>query len=64
MYWLVVIVGFLALGYNEKHGHWPLMKNKNKGLKDVAVRHGSDSSTATPVEKSREPSSKVREVDV
>jgi high-affinity iron transporter len=28
LYWLTVIVGFLAMMYNEKKGHWPFMKPK------------------------------------
>ncbi|KAI9817547.1 MAG: hypothetical protein M1827_001159 [Pycnora praestabilis] len=28
LYWLVVIIGFSAMRYNEKKGHWPLMKPK------------------------------------
>ena len=28
MYWVAVIVGFLALRFNEKHGRWPFMKAK------------------------------------
>ncbi|KAL8748581.1 MAG: hypothetical protein Q9184_007205, partial [Pyrenodesmia sp. 2 TL-2023] len=28
LFWLVVIIGFASMGYNEKKGHWPLMKNK------------------------------------
>ena len=28
MYWIAVIVAFLAMRYNEKKGHWPLMKAK------------------------------------
>jgi high-affinity iron transporter len=29
LYWLVIIVGFLALRWREKRGAWPLMKRKN-----------------------------------
>ncbi|KAF1983987.1 plasma membrane iron permease [Aulographum hederae CBS 113979] len=29
LYWLVTIVAFLAMGYNEKKGHWPFMKAKS-----------------------------------
>ncbi|KAL8653493.1 MAG: hypothetical protein Q9210_002070 [Variospora velana] len=28
LFWLVVILGFLAMGYKEKSGHWPLIKRK------------------------------------
>ncbi|KAI9797330.1 MAG: hypothetical protein M1833_005509 [Piccolia ochrophora] len=36
LYWLVVIVAFLAMRYNEVKGHWPLLK-----AKPVAERKGS-----------------------
>lgn len=29
LYWLVVILGFLALRYKETKGHWPLMRAKS-----------------------------------
>lgn len=28
LYWLAVILGFLAMQYKDKKGHWPLMKTK------------------------------------
>lgn len=28
VYWLAVILGFSAMYYNEKKGHWPFMKPK------------------------------------
>ena len=28
VYWIVIILSFLAMRYNEKKGHWPLMKPK------------------------------------
>jgi len=37
LYWLVVIVAFLSMRYNERHGHFPLMKaKKTKDSIDVA----------------------------
>ena len=27
-YWIAVIIAFLVMRYNEKKGHWPLMKTK------------------------------------
>ena len=27
-YWIAVIIAFLTMRYNEKKGHWPLMKAK------------------------------------
>ncbi|KAL8720587.1 MAG: hypothetical protein Q9225_002576 [Loekoesia sp. 1 TL-2023] len=41
LFWLVVIVVFLAMGYNEKKGHWPLMKRKDKQSR------GSESSSSS-----------------
>jgi high-affinity iron transporter len=61
LYWAAVIVGFLALGYNERRGHWPLMKRKGESSGAVAER-GSLSSTSTPPEKVAEPVSNVREI--
>lgn len=29
LYWLLVIAGFLGMRFNERKGHWPLMKPKN-----------------------------------
>ncbi|KAI9845922.1 MAG: hypothetical protein M1837_004458 [Sclerophora amabilis] len=29
LYWLVVILAFLAMRYNESKGHWPFLKSKN-----------------------------------
>lgn len=26
VYWIAIVVGFALLGYNEKAGHWPLVK--------------------------------------
>jgi high-affinity iron transporter len=28
LYWLVVIIGFLVMGYKERTGHFPLQKSK------------------------------------
>lgn len=70
LYWLAVIVGFLILRYNERNGHWPLMKAKaanaeadsetssqRDGVVDVTAEKKADTeqSTATTA---------VREVDV
>lgn len=41
LYWVVIILAFLAMRYNEKKGHWPLMKAK-PALSDDKV---SDSSS-------------------
>lgn len=28
LYWLVVMIGFISMRYQEVKGHWPLMKPK------------------------------------
>ena len=33
MYWLVVIVGFVLLRFQETKGHLPLMKSKHVAIK-------------------------------
>lgn len=30
LYWLCVIIAFVAMRFNEKNGHWPLMKPKHQ----------------------------------
>ena len=34
LYWLVVIIGLVAMRYNEVKGHWPLMKAKTPKATD------------------------------
>ncbi len=41
LYWLVVILAFLAMRYNEKAGHWPFLK-----AKAAPATLSSDSSSA------------------
>jgi high-affinity iron transporter len=62
-YWIAVIVAFLALGYNEKKGHWPLMKAK-KGTNSFRTESNSDHSTTASPEKAGivQPSTNVREI--
>ncbi|KAF2396461.1 plasma membrane iron permease-like protein [Trichodelitschia bisporula] len=43
VYWLAVIVGFLALGFNEKYGHWPFLKAK------AGTADDSSSDTTPPI---------------
>ncbi len=45
-YWIAVIIAFLAMRYNEKKGHWPLMKSK-AGSSDTTSsdRKASDNSS-------------------
>lgn len=33
LYWLAVIIGFLALRFKETHGHWPLLSRFSKSPK-------------------------------
>ena len=41
-YWIAVIIAFLAMRYNERKGHWPLMKPKTA----PSERKASDSSSS------------------
>jgi high-affinity iron transporter len=58
MYWLAVIISFLAMGYNEKRGHWPLVKKK--GAQSGITGRADGSLLLTPPV--NEPSSSVQEV--
>ncbi|EON62389.1 hypothetical protein W97_01611 [Coniosporium apollinis CBS 100218] len=40
LYWLVVIVAFLAMRYNEQTGHWPFVKAKNPGSETSSQQGG------------------------
>lgn len=40
-YWIAIIIAFLTMRYNEKTGHWPLMKRKAAS----SERKASDSSS-------------------
>jgi high-affinity iron transporter len=46
VYWICVIVGFLALRYRETRGHWPLLKKRVE-----ADSTGHDSVSSNDVEK-------------
>ncbi|KAI9695424.1 MAG: hypothetical protein M1820_008609 [Bogoriella megaspora] len=50
LYWIVVIIGFVSLRYNEKHGHWPLMKSKAGAAKDRVSETNSDSEKGVSIE--------------
>ncbi|KAK4964487.1 high-affinity iron permease [Elasticomyces elasticus] len=41
LYWLLVIVAFASMHYNEKKGHWPLRKPKTKAVQDEGSESGS-----------------------
>ena len=54
MYWIVVILGFFAMRYNETKGHWPFMKAKTGTTisPDTASESsGGEKVLATPEEK-------------
>jgi high-affinity iron transporter len=44
LYWLVVIIGFVALRSREKNGRWPLMKSSTRGTTEHG-RTESDTSS-------------------
>ncbi|KAI9690253.1 MAG: hypothetical protein M1822_009214 [Bathelium mastoideum] len=46
LYWIAVIIAFVVMRFNEKNGHWPLMKPRNSG---VADEDGGDSSSGAGV---------------
>jgi high-affinity iron transporter len=41
LYWLTIVIGFLAMGYNERKGHLPFMKGKSS-QGEGEVNNGSD----------------------
>ena len=47
LYWLVIIVGFVALRWREKRGSWPFMKKKKNAVVEPAIeRKKSDSASS------------------
>lgn len=54
LYWLVIILAFLAMGYNEKMGHWPLMKSKAVDDKKETEPPSRGSSVAYPDKDAKE----------
>jgi high-affinity iron transporter len=42
LYWIVVMIGFFSMRYQEVKGHWPLMKAKNRPEADT-LSHQSES---------------------
>ena len=60
MYWIVVILGFLAMRYNETKGHWPFMKaKKGTTINSETASESSDGEKvlATPEEKNTQQAS-------
>ncbi len=45
LFWLVTILAFLAMAFNEKNGHWPLMKAKAVDRKGSQTDSGSEGDT-------------------
>jgi high-affinity iron transporter len=68
LYWLTVILFFLAMAYNEKTGHWPLMKAKRASApKTNIVQHTESESSSDHVAHGEKPilgtnANEVREV--
>jgi hypothetical protein len=58
-----VIIGFLAMGYNERRGHWPLMKMK-AGTDGGMMERDSMSSGSASQEKTAGQKAMVQEVSV
>jgi high-affinity iron transporter len=50
MYWIVVIIAFFALRYNETHGRWPLMK-KRAVAAEAPGSDGKESLSSHDIEK-------------
>jgi high-affinity iron transporter len=47
LYWLVVIISFFSMRYQEVNGHWPLLKPKKTIEQDAhSTRSESESSNA------------------
>lgn len=48
MFWIVIIVGFLLLGFKERKGRWPFQKAKADGVHStVAEKHDDGSSSGS-----------------
>ncbi|MCJ1314548.1 hypothetical protein MMC25_008230 [Agyrium rufum] len=58
LYWIVVTLGFLAMRFNEKRGHWPLMK-----AKAAKVQSGSETSSLRGETSSLENNVETKEID-
>jgi high-affinity iron transporter len=44
LYWVAIIVAFVAMRYRETNGHWPLMKSQAGGMEGL---EGTKSDTST-----------------
>jgi len=48
-YWIAVIAAFLAMRYNEKKGHWPLLRGKSTEAKRNLSGSDSDEEIAITI---------------
>ena len=63
LYWVVIIIAFLAMRYNEKKGHWPLLKAKQpKRERENSDFSSGDDSEVTHPEKALARDATVSEV--
>ena len=64
LYWLVVIATFLAMRYNEKNGHWPLMRAKTPKADEAETSSDEEASVKDRQQKKEEGfTSEVRSVE-
>ena len=54
LYWLVVIAAFLAMRYNEKNGHWPLMKAETTKAEEAETSSDEEASIKGPEQKKQD----------
>lgn len=62
LYWLVIIVGFVALRWKEKRGSWPFMEKKNTVVEPAIERKESDSASSLEQVKIARPTVQERTV--
>lgn len=63
MYWIVVIIGFVLMRYNEKTGHWPFMKAKPATSPTIPESESGGSDEAV-LENKKESESKIAPTDL
>ena len=54
LYWVVVIMAFLAMRYNERQGHWPLMKAKTTSTEEANNSSSDEEAAIGSTEKASE----------
>ena len=71
LYWIAVIVAFVAMRFNERKGRWPLMKPKQNFVVEGAGGDSSSDTDKAAAEKEFgktidevQPSTSVRKLDV